>query len=58
MSIETFAVTPEHDSTRLDRFLVSAIGSLSRSQLQRLIKNGHVLVDGTAGSVTALPFVL
>lgn len=46
MSIETFAVTPEHDSTRLDRFLVSAIGSLSRSQLQRLIKNGHVLVDG------------
>lgn len=46
MPVETIAVTAEHDGTRLDRFLVSAVGSVSRSQLQRLIKEGHVLVDG------------
>ena len=33
---------------RLDRFLVSVLPEQSRSQIQRLIKDGHVLVDGRA----------
>ena len=31
---------------RLDVFLASVLGDLSRSAIQRLIKDGHVLVDG------------
>ena len=31
---------------RLDRFLVSVLAGHSRSQIQRLIKDGHVHVGG------------
>ena len=36
------------DTVRLDRFLTSVLPGQSRSQIQRLIEDGHVLVDGRA----------
>jgi 23S rRNA pseudouridine1911/1915/1917 synthase len=39
-------VTEESEGVRLDRFLVSVLPAHSRSQIQRLIKDGHVLVAG------------
>jgi 23S rRNA pseudouridine1911/1915/1917 synthase len=36
------------DTVRLDRFLTSVLPGQSRSQVQRLIEDGHVLVDGRA----------
>ncbi len=41
-------VPPDSAGTRLDQFLVSVVGDLSRSAIQRLIKDGHVRVDGGA----------
>ena len=35
-------MSPEHDGVRLDRFLAAVLGDHSRSQIQRLIKDGHV----------------
>jgi 23S rRNA pseudouridine1911/1915/1917 synthase len=35
-------VTPDHEGTRLDAFLASALPDRSRSQIQKLIKDGHV----------------
>ena len=35
-------VEPEHDGVRLDHFLTSLLPEQSRSQIQRLIKDGHV----------------
>jgi len=43
MALE-FEVPPEFEGQRLDRFLVSVLGDLSRSQIQRLITDGHVNV--------------
>ena len=45
MKVET-VVPPERDGVRLDRFLTSVLGDQSRSQIQRLIKDGHVSVGG------------
>jgi 23S rRNA-/tRNA-specific pseudouridylate synthase len=45
MPTQTLTVPDESDDLRLDRFLASAL-ALSRSQLQRLIKDGSVLVAG------------
>jgi 23S rRNA pseudouridine1911/1915/1917 synthase len=45
MPTQTLTVPDEGDDLRLDRFLASAL-ALSRSQLQRLIKEGSVLVAG------------
>jgi 23S rRNA pseudouridine1911/1915/1917 synthase len=45
--IQTITVPDESDELRLDRFLASVL-ALSRSQLQRLIKEGCVLVAGKA----------
>jgi 23S rRNA pseudouridine1911/1915/1917 synthase len=44
----THIVTVPEDSEgiRLDRFLASVLADQSRSQIQRLIKDGHVLVAG------------
>jgi len=42
----TFTVPPDNDGTRLDLFLVSVLAEQSRSQIQRLIKEGRVEVDG------------
>ncbi|MGE3706673.1 MAG: RluA family pseudouridine synthase [Vicinamibacterales bacterium] len=46
MPVETFAAPPEQAGERLDRFLAGAMASISRSQIQRLIKEGQVHVDG------------
>jgi 23S rRNA pseudouridine1911/1915/1917 synthase len=46
--MERFELTvdTEHAGQRLDHFLVAQVGGQSRSQIQRLIKDGHVLVGG------------
>jgi 23S rRNA pseudouridine1911/1915/1917 synthase len=46
--MRTITVTEEGDGTRLDRFLASVLGDQSRSRVQRLIKDGQVLVGGRA----------
>ncbi len=42
----SFAVPADSAGTRLDVFLTSMLAGHSRSQIQRLIKDGHVRVDG------------
>jgi 23S rRNA pseudouridine1911/1915/1917 synthase len=42
----TVSVPEDAEGVRLDVFLASVLGDLSRSAIQRLIKEGHVLVDG------------
>jgi 23S rRNA pseudouridine1911/1915/1917 synthase len=42
----TITVPDDADGTRLDVFLTSVLSGQSRSQIQRLIKEGHVLVAG------------
>jgi 23S rRNA pseudouridine1911/1915/1917 synthase len=44
-----FEVPSEFDGPRLDRFLVSVLADQSRSQLQRLITDGHVTVTTPSG---------
>jgi 23S rRNA pseudouridine1911/1915/1917 synthase len=44
----SLTVASDSDGVRLDRFLVSVLAEHSRSQLQRLIRDAHVLVDGRA----------
>jgi 23S rRNA pseudouridine1911/1915/1917 synthase len=39
-------VPDDSNGARLDRFLVSVVPGQSRSQIQRLIKKGHIRVDG------------
>src|SRR6185436_15393732 len=46
MAPHTITVPDDSDGLRLDRFLVSLLPEQSRSQIQRLIKDGHVLVGG------------
>jgi len=46
MASHTVTVTEESDGLRLDRFLVSVIAGQSRSQIQRLIRDGAVRVGG------------
>jgi 23S rRNA pseudouridine1911/1915/1917 synthase len=40
--LPTLEVEPEYDGSRLDTFLTALLPNQSRSQLQRLIKDGHV----------------
>jgi 23S rRNA pseudouridine1911/1915/1917 synthase len=49
MTVQTITVPDDTDGLRLDRFLVSLMPTQSRSQIQRLIKEGHVLVAGREG---------
>ena len=42
----TITVPDDNESPRLDHFLVSLLPEQSRSKIQRLIKEGHVRVDG------------
>lgn len=49
MSTRTVSVEPESAGNRLDRFLTSILETVSRSQIQRIIKEGHVVVDGREG---------
>jgi 23S rRNA pseudouridine1911/1915/1917 synthase len=44
--IQTITTTGDCEGLRLDRFLVSVLPRQSRSQIQRLIKDGHVRVEG------------
>ncbi|HEY2829335.1 MAG TPA: RluA family pseudouridine synthase [Thermoanaerobaculia bacterium] len=44
--IRTISVANDSEGVRLDIFLASVLGDRSRSQIQRLIKEGHVLVGG------------
>lgn len=44
--IHSITVTDDSEGVRLDRFLVSVLPRQSRSQIQRLIKDGHIRVDG------------
>ena len=44
-----FEVPADFDGQRLDRFLVSVLADQSRSQLQRLITEGHVRVTTASG---------
>lgn len=46
MPTDTVTVEAEHAGARLDRFLATVLDTISRSQVQRLIKEGHVHVDG------------
>jgi 23S rRNA pseudouridine1911/1915/1917 synthase len=46
-------VPPEHDGERLDTFLATALPGHSRSQLQKLIKDGHV--TGSTGLRASTP---
>lgn len=46
MNQRTFTVAEEDEDVRLDVFLVSMLPEQSRSQIQRLIKEGRVLIDG------------
>jgi 23S rRNA pseudouridine1911/1915/1917 synthase len=48
-----FTVPPEFDSQRLDRFLVSVLDGYSRSQIQKLIVDGHVTVTGRTSAARA-----
>jgi len=40
-----FTVAPDFNGQRLDRFLVSVLERRSRSQIQKLIADGHVTID-------------
>jgi 23S rRNA pseudouridine1911/1915/1917 synthase len=44
-----FTVPPEFDGQRLDRFLVSVLPDYSRSQLQKLIGDGHITLVKKGG---------
>ena len=49
-------VEPEHDGLRLDNFLTALLPDHSRSQIQRLIKDGHVRGPGSAAAREQQPF--
>ena len=46
-------VEEEHDGLRLDNFLTALLSDLSRSQIQRLIRDGRVVAAGKAGALRA-----
>jgi 23S rRNA pseudouridine1911/1915/1917 synthase len=48
-----FTVPAEFDAQRLDRFLVSVLAEHSRSQIQKLIADGHVTLHPAAGRAAA-----
>ena len=43
---EEFLVSWEEEDTRIDRYLSGVCPSFSRSYIQKLLKNGDILVDG------------
>jgi 23S rRNA pseudouridine1911/1915/1917 synthase len=48
MDERRFVVAVDQAGERLDRYLTAMLPEISRSQIQRLIKDGAVLVDGGA----------
>jgi len=55
--VRHLAVGPEHEGLRLDSFLTALLPDLSRSRIQRLIKDGRVLLSGSAGPPRASSIV-
>ena len=53
MTEHDLVVGPEEAGQRLDRFIASHLTDLSRSQVQRLIEQGAVLVNSVAASKTS-----
>ena len=47
---DVLVVDDDHDGLRLDSFLTAILPDQSRSQIQRLIKDGHVTRAGAAGA--------
>jgi len=45
---ELFAVSPADAGRRLDQWLAEHLGDFSRSAVQRLVRNGHVRINGCA----------
>lgn len=50
--METRRLTATRGERRLDRFLAAEFADLSRSRLQALIRDGHVLLDGAPATAT------
>lgn len=48
MTTQTIEFTIEQPGERLDKLIVAQLSDLSRSQVQAMIKNGQVTVDGAA----------
>ena len=46
MDPERLEVTDAHDGARLDHFVTAVVPERSRAQIQRLIREGHVLLNG------------
>ena len=49
---DALVVEEDHDGLRLDQFLTTILPGQSRSQIQRLIKEGHV-TSAAGGAVRA-----
>jgi 23S rRNA pseudouridine1911/1915/1917 synthase len=49
----TVVITDDHHGQRLDQALAALVPQQSRSQIQRLIKDGRVTVDGVAAARTS-----
>lgn len=47
-ALHSWIVPAESAGQRLDQFLVQQLGSISRSRIQLLLEQGHVLVNGSA----------
>ena len=54
VSTVTFVVPEDAEPQRLDRFLVSVLPEHSRSQIQRLIEDGHVTLVGRTAKANLL----
>src|SRR3989338_6253999 len=50
-SPQQFTIEPADADTRLDKFLTSKLPNTTRSQIQKLIKAGHVTVNGKSAAV-------
>ena len=50
---ESLTVPPEHEGSRLDIFIARSREDLSRAAVQRLIAEGHILVDGATARPSA-----
>src|SRR5689334_330283 len=48
---QTWQVAPEHEGERLDIFLTAVLPERTRSNIQKLIQDGRVRVNGTEASV-------
>jgi 23S rRNA pseudouridine1911/1915/1917 synthase len=51
----TVTITDDHDGQRLDQALAALVPQQSRSQIQRLIKDGRVTVDGVSAARVSQP---